>query len=159
VPPPWSVLVSARTAIVVVAILAVYTVSLTYYVSYYDAHNAPKNVVNVYVYIYGPINPGGSAFYLPDNFTVVVGQNVSLVVYNDDGVTHGLAIPKFAVDTGAIPSDSRKAVSFIPKETGTYEFEEPTGECALAGGTCDSMGNLVGNMTVVAKATGGVSNG
>lgn len=152
-------MVSSKTVMLVVAVLAVYSVSLTYYISYYDARNAPSNTVNVYIYIYGPINPGGSAFYLPDTFTVDVGQNVSLVVYNDDGVTHGLAIPKFAVDTGAIPSESRKTVSFIAKETGTFEFSEPTGECALAGGSCDSMGHLTGNMTVIQKPVGGVSDG
>jgi hypothetical protein len=40
--------------------------------------------------------------YSPDNFTVTMGQNVTLVVQNTDDNTHGLVIKAFGIDTGKI---------------------------------------------------------
>ena len=142
-------MVSARTWFAVGVIIAIYATSLTYYVDYYDAQQAASSSVEVYVSIVAGGGPGGTASYSPDSFTVVQGVRVTLVVSNGDRVTHGIAIPAFRVDSGAIQPGDTARVTFTPRQSGSFTFDEPPGGCAAGGGACDSASPMTGVVTVV----------
>lgn len=141
-------MVSAKTWFAVGGILAIYALSLTSYVDYYDAHQETTNSVRVYVSIVTG-SPPGVASYSPDRLALVEGVRVTLVVSNGDRVTHGIAIPAFGVASGAIPAGDTVRLSFTPDRTGNFTFDEPPGSCAANGGACDSAAQMVGSVTVV----------
>ena len=144
-------MVASKTVLVVGIILTIYLGSLSYYIYFYDAQTAAANSVDIYVSIVGGKTSNASAMYSPDNFIVVEGKHVTLVVSNGDTVSHVLAIPRFNVTTGAIPAGDTVQVAFSPDQTGIFEFEEPSGGCGSNGGEgCGAGGQLLtGNMTVI----------
>jgi len=141
-------LVSSKTLLLVGVIVATYVVSISYYVQAYDADLALTNSVNIYIQIIGHTANSTDTF-LPDNFSVVEGQHVTLVVSNGDVTTHGLSISKFNVGTGVIPAGGTVSVTFVPNLSGTFEVDEPSGDCGgAAGASCDSQQLATGSMTV-----------
>jgi len=150
-------LVSPKTALLVGFVAATYLVSLTYYVQSYEAYTAAADSVSIYIAIEPPPVPNGNDSYSPNIFIVGEGQHVTLVVHNADSVTHGLAIDNFSVNTGPIRPDDTISLNFDPNQLGTFTFYEPTSECAVGGGVCDSLfgtgsnqfNQLTGNMTVI----------
>lgn len=141
-------MVSAKTWFAVGGILAIYVLSLTYYIDYYDAQQAAANSVDVYLSIVTG-SPPGVASYSPDKLSLVEGVRVNLVVSNGDRVTHGIAIPAFGVSSGAIPAGDTVRFSFTPEMSGNFTFDEPPGSCAASGGACDSRAQMAGIVTVV----------
>jgi cytochrome c oxidase subunit 2 len=61
--------------------------------------------------------------FSPNEITVKKGQLVELDIHSTDA-THGLAIEGFGIRTEA-PKGKTTVVTFVPKETGTFE-----GKCA-----------------------------
>jgi hypothetical protein len=59
-----------------------------------------------------------------------------LSVLNLDNSTHGLAIPKFNVDTGGIAPNATRVVSFVASAVGNFTYSEPASDCG--GGNCDA---------------------
>ena len=140
---------SRKTYLIVAAVLGVYAVSIGYYVSFYEGQQAILNSQTIYIEIAGPTSANGTAAFVPTAFTVAQGKNVTLIISNGDTVTHGLAIPRFNVNSGAIPPGLTLHLSFVASQTGTFVYNEPAGSCAAQGGVCDSKYSLLGNMTVV----------
>jgi len=113
--------------------------------AYLYTSNRSSNSVEVNIQIIGD----GTDYYLPANFTVKEGQSVTLVIYNSDDNTHGLAIPAFNVDTGIIKGAHTGRVTFAPDKIGTFPFNEPPGYCTGGNGNvCNSAQDLKGNLTV-----------
>lgn len=82
------------------------------------------------------------ATYYPGNFTVSLGEHITLLVENTDNITHGLAIPSFNVDTGEIKPNGTATVSFVATPAGNYTYDEPKADCG--GGNCDAGQALSG---------------
>jgi heme/copper-type cytochrome/quinol oxidase subunit 2 len=150
-------MVARKTLLVVGIILTIYLASLSYYVYFYEGQTAAANSVDIYISIVGGKTSNASAMYSPDNFIVVEGKHVTLVVSNGDTVSHVLAIPQFNVTTGEIQAGDTVQVAFSPDQTGTFEFEEPPGGCGSDGGAGCGGGSgsggqlLTGNMTVISQ--------
>lgn len=112
--------------------------------------------VTILVQIYGEI-PANSAMnnstspvlasYDPLNFTAFKGEQINLRVQNTDNLTHGLAIPKFNLDTGPMKPNATVTLSFTPTALGNYTYYEPSADCG--GGKCDSGQALNGWFLVV----------
>lgn len=75
----------------------------------------------------------------PEEIVVKKGQRVRLVVSSHD-VTHGLAIPAFRVDTGAVTGGSSRIVEFVADREGRFRFR-CTVICSLEHG--DMEGEVV----------------
>jgi heme/copper-type cytochrome/quinol oxidase subunit 2 len=101
--------------------------------------------------IVGGIGVGTEDTYVPDNFTVTEGNNVTLVIENTDDNTHGLGITQFGVNSGIILPGDTVRVSFIANETGIFKYQEPAGDCKGGyGGVCNSVQHMWGYITVAA---------
>jgi heme/copper-type cytochrome/quinol oxidase subunit 2 len=88
--------------------------------------------------------------YSPANVTVREGQSVTLAVFNDADVTHGLVLPAFNVDTGIIPSKHTIRASFLADKVGTFSFNSPASHCSgRAVNACDNQQGLDGTLTVL----------
>jgi uncharacterized cupredoxin-like copper-binding protein len=79
--------------------------------------------------------PGGdtaAAELSPQNFTVMEGQKVTLVINNMDNSPHFLYISALGVNTEIIQSGQTATVSFVPNKVGVFPLWQPpmTGPCA-----------------------------
>lgn len=105
-----------------------------------------SNSVEVNIQIVGD----GTDYYVPANVTVRQGQVVTLVVFNTDDNTHGLAIPSLNVDTGIIKHGITARVTFTADKVGTFAWDEPPGYCTGGNGNiCNSSQDLKGSLTVM----------
>jgi nitrous oxide reductase len=136
--------------VVVVVVIAALVASASFYAQSFIFPTSSGKSLEVDIQIVGGVGGGTTDTYAPDKFTVVQGDNVTLLVLNTDDNTHGLVITQFHVDTGIIPSGNSVERSFIADQTGTFEFYEPPGYCtAGVGNVCNSAQQMTGNMTVV----------
>jgi heme/copper-type cytochrome/quinol oxidase subunit 2 len=143
-------MVSSKTLLMVAVIVTIYLASLSYYIYFYEAETAAANSVDIYISVVGGKTGNASASFSPDNFIVVEGKHVTLVVSNGDTVSHSLAIPEFNVTTGTIPAGDTVQVAFNADQTGAFQFDEPSADCGPPGGQCAGGGGLLtGNMTVI----------
>lgn len=60
--------------------------------------------------------------WLPQEFTVSFGTEVTILIRNIDTVTHGFAIPQLNVAARVIKAGEAKEVSFTPDQRGTFDF-------------------------------------
>jgi hypothetical protein len=102
------------------------------------------------VQIIGGVGVGTVDTFVPDNFTVTAGNNVTLAISNTDDNTHGIAIPQFGVkNTLILPGDTAR-IWFIANETGIFRYSEPPGDCKGGyGGVCNSVQHMWGYINVV----------
>jgi Cupredoxin-like domain len=132
-------------AIVIVIIVAI---SGLYYFAVYNKPSTGYFSENVIIQIGGPIinstDPGASipATYYPDNFTVADGAHITLVITNTDNVPHGLAVPKFGLDTEEMKPNATIMLSFVASPPGNYTYSEPSADCG--GGNCDAGQAMTG---------------
>lgn len=93
---------------------------------------------------YGPDNI--TPIYFPANFTIGLGQHVTVQVQNLVNTTHGMALaqPKgtATVNTGPISPMATAVVSFVGSTAGNYTISEPASDCG--GGSCTTGSDLVG---------------
>jgi len=134
---------SAKLLLLVAVIVGVVVVAGALYAR--SASSSSGGSVEVDIEIVGGLGASTTDTYQPDNFTVSQGQTVVLVVQNTDDNPHGLAIPAFNVDTGAIKSGGTVRVTFVADKAGTFTFSEPAGYC---GANCNSAQKMTGTMTV-----------
>ena len=134
-------------AIAVVVLVALVAVGGIYY---FVVYNKPTTVggfserikIDIGGYFYNTTDPSQSvpaAFY-PENFNVSQGAHITLFITNQDNLTHGLAVPKFNVDTGPMKPNATATLSFVATPTGNYTYVEPSSDCG--GGNCDSNATL-----------------
>lgn len=139
-----------RSLVLVIVVAAAIVASSAFYAQSFLVQSPSGHSEVIDIQIVGGVGQGTTDTYLPDNFKVVQGDNVTLVVLNTDDNTHGLTIPQFHVDTGIIPSGHTATVTFIADKGGTFEFHEPPGYCgAGVGNVCNSAQSMRGNMTVI----------
>jgi heme/copper-type cytochrome/quinol oxidase subunit 2 len=139
-----------RTVAFVVVLVVAFAGSAYYYSESFVTTNPSAKSLTVDIQIVGGVGANTTDTYDPDNFTVIQGYSVTLVVLNTDDNTHGLVIPEFHVDTGIIPSGNTVKVSFTPNVTGTFQFYEPPGYCTGGvGNACNSVQKMSGTMTVI----------
>lgn len=132
--------------LVVVAVVA----SGYYYTSNVGSSKGSSNSTTIDMQIVGGVGAGTVDTYVPDNFTVTEGQNVTLAITNTDDNTHGLVLSMFGVNTGLILPGDTKRVWFLANETGTFEFSEPPSYCQGGyGGVCNSVQHMWGFVTIV----------
>jgi uncharacterized cupredoxin-like copper-binding protein len=137
----------SRPVLLAAFIVAVLAVSAAYYIS--TVSGGSKNSVTVVIQVTNGTPQNGAAdAFSPRNFTVVEGQQVTLVFENDDDNAHELVIPRFGVDTNIIQGGSSTRVVFVPNQTGVFEYFEPPGVC----GSCTGVQETSGNMTVSSRA-------
>jgi plastocyanin len=130
------------------AVLVVLLGGGAYYIYYINSTISP-NSVTIDISIVGTSAVNATDTYSPDNFTVKLGQHVTLAVIDTDDNTHGLVISEFSVDTGKIPSGTTTRVTFVVDKTGIFKFYEPPGYCTGgAGNSCNSIQQMTGYMTV-----------
>ncbi len=140
----------SKSVLFFTVVVATLIASSAYYAETFSSSNSQSNSVEEYIQIIGGVGSNTTDTYAPDNFTVVQGEQVNLVVLNTDDNTHGLVIPQFNVDTGVIPSDHTVRVSFVADKSGTFQFYEPPGYCGGGvGNVCNSVQLMTGNMTVI----------
>ena len=60
--------------------------------------------------------------WLPQEFTVSYGTEVTILIRNIDTVTHGFAIPQLNVAAREIKAGEAKTVTFTPTQRGTFDF-------------------------------------
>lgn len=89
--------------------------------------------------------PTGSAYLTPDNVTASLGQQVTIVVFNDDNNPHVFGIPGLNVTTITIPDSESGRVSFSADKVGTFWFYSPQTADDIQGET-----NVNGTITVTA---------
>ena len=132
----------------IAVILIVVVASGIYYAETFDSKSS-SNSQTVNMQIVGGVGVGTVDTYVPDNFTIKEGQNVTLVVQNTDDNTHGLVITQFGVNPGVILPGHTDRISFVANQTGTFKFYEPPGYCKGGfGGVCNSVQHMWGYMTV-----------
>ncbi len=140
----------SKSLVTVAVVVAALVASGAYYAQTFNTSSTPGSSVEVDIQIVGGVGEGTTDTYAPDNFTVVQGERVALVVLNTDDNTHGLVIPQFNVDTGIIPSGNTVRVTFVADKSGTFQFYEPQGYCTKGvGNVCNSVQRMTGNMTVI----------
>lgn len=136
----------ALVAVVVLAVIA----SGGYLSGMFGGANSCHNCATVDVQIIGGVGVGTVDTFVPDNFTVTLGKNVTLAISNTDDNTHGIEIPQFGVkNTLILPGDTAR-IWFIANETGTFRYSEPAGDCKGGyEGVCNSVQHMWGFITVV----------
>lgn len=138
-------------ALVLVAVIVVAVVASGAYLSgSFGGTKSTSNSQTVDLQIIGGVGVGTVDTYVPDNFTVTEGKNVTLAISNTDDNRHGIAIPEFGVkNTLVLPGDTIR-IWFIANQTGTFKYSEPAGDCAGGvGGVCNSVQHMWGWITVV----------
>jgi heme/copper-type cytochrome/quinol oxidase subunit 2 len=120
--------------------------------AYFSQSSTPKpstKTQEVDLQIIGGVGVGTVDTYVPDNFTVTEGNNVTLVIQNTDDNTHGLEIPQFGINSGIILPGVTDRVWFIANQTGIFKYQEPPGDCKGGfGGVCNSVQHMWGYITV-----------
>lgn len=140
--------VKSRSMLLILVIVVAAVAAGEYYSQTSSSSSSSNLVVNIS--IIGTPAAGTIDYYLPNNFTVRQGQQVTLAVLNTDDNTHGLVMRAFGVDTGKIPPGHTDRVTFVANQTGTFEFFEPPGYCTGGlGNVCNSIQHMTGNMTIV----------
>jgi hypothetical protein len=142
-------------AIVIVALIAIGGIG---YAAVYDKPKTSYFGVTITVQIYGAIDnstgPGVCctipASYDPLNFTAVKGEHITLNVQNTDNLTHGLAVPKYNLDTGPLKPNGTATLSFVTNQIGNFTYDEPSVDCG--GGNCDAGQAMSGYFLVTATA-------
>jgi len=136
-------------AVVVILILVV---SGAYYFTNVLGGNTANSVtVNISVSNGTPQNGAADAF-IPNNFTVKQGQQVTIVFQNLDDGPHELAIPQFSVNTGIVQGGATQRATFTPNQVGSFPYFEPPGVCSqgAANAACTGKQLTNGTMTVTA---------
>jgi heme/copper-type cytochrome/quinol oxidase subunit 2 len=141
-----------KSTIAIVAIVLVAAVVGELYASgsLSGKSSGPKpDAVQINISIIGGVGYPTIDTYSPNNFTVRLGQQVTLAILNTDDNTHGLVLKAFGVDTGKILPGHTDRVTFVANQTGTFEYYEPPGYCTGGyGNVCNSIQHMTGNMTV-----------
>ena len=137
--------------IALIAVLVVAGVASGAYLSgSFGSSTSSSNSQTVDLQIIGGVGVGTVDTYVPDNFTVTEGKNVTLAITNTDDNTHGLAIPQFGVNSGIILPGDTFRVTFFANETGVFRYAEPAGDCKGGyGGVCNSVQHMWGYITIV----------
>lgn len=121
-----------------------------YYETTFVGPKSSGNSVTIDMQIVGGVGAGTVDTYVPDNFTVKLGQNVTLAITNTDDNTHGLVLSQFGVNTGIILPGDTDRVWFLANQTGVFKFDEPPGYCKGGyGGVCNSVQHMWGYVTIV----------
>lgn len=140
---------SSQTQIVAVVIIALIALSGAYY--YFAIYNKPSTGffserirIDIGGAFINSTDPAESipATYYPENFTVAKGAHITLAITNTDNITHGLAVPKFGIDTGVMQPNGTAMLSFVANADGNYTYYEPSADCG--GGNCDSGQAMTG---------------
>lgn len=141
-------------AVVVVALLVV---SGIFYFGVYTkpskGYATERIVVQIAAAYYNASDPdnlngmNSPGTYYPNSFDVPLGDHVSLVITNTDNMTHGLAVPKFNLDTGLMRPNATVTLEFVAAPLGNITFYEPHADCG--GGSCDSGQQYNGTITVI----------
>jgi uncharacterized cupredoxin-like copper-binding protein len=135
----------ALIAVLVVAVVA----SGLYLSGSFGSSKASANTQTVDLQIIGGVGIGTVDTYVPANFTVKEGDNVTLAISNTDDNTHGIAIPQFGLNNTIIPPGDTARVWFIPNQAGVFKYMEPPGDCKGGyGGVCNSVQHMWGWITV-----------
>jgi heme/copper-type cytochrome/quinol oxidase subunit 2 len=134
-------------AIAIAALVVVAAVAGIYYFAVYNKPSSgggfsERVKIDIGGFFYNSTDPSNSvpAAYYPPNFNVSIGATVNLVIRNTDNMTHGLAVPGFNIDTGAMAPNATKILTFVASRAGNYTYTEPNSDCG--GGTCDSNETL-----------------
>jgi heme/copper-type cytochrome/quinol oxidase subunit 2 len=143
----------SRTEIIAIVLVAIIAFGGLAYFSVYNKPSTAYFGETITIQIYGAIvnsttNIPGSYAY--DNFTAYKGEHVVLKVWNTDNVTHGLAIPKYNLDTGPLQPNATATLAFVPNQVGNFTWDEPSTDCG--GGSCDTGPNwaMTGTFQVLA---------
>ena len=140
---------SSRTQVLAIVIVVLLALGGLYY--YYSIYNKPSSGyfservrIDIGGALYNSTDPAASilATYYPENFTVAKGAHITLAVTNTDNVTHGLAVPKFGIDTGRMQPNTTAMLSFVANSDGNYTYSEPSADCG--GGNCDAGQAMAG---------------
>jgi heme/copper-type cytochrome/quinol oxidase subunit 2 len=137
-------------ALALAAVILIAVIASGAYLSGSFGSKSTSNGQEVDMQIIGGVGVGTVDTYVPDNFTVMQGKNVTLAISNTDDNTHGIAIPQFGVkNTIILPGDTVR-IWFIANQTGTFRYAEPPGDCKGGfGGVCNSVQHMWGWITVV----------
>jgi heme/copper-type cytochrome/quinol oxidase subunit 2 len=137
-----------------IAVLLVAAVASGAYLSgFFGSSKSTSNAQTVDLEIIGGVGVGTVDTYVPDNFTITEGKNVTLAISNTDDNTHGLEIPQFGVNTGIILPGDTVRVSFVANQTGVFRYQEPPGDCKGGyGGVCNSVQHMWGFITIVSSS-------
>jgi heme/copper-type cytochrome/quinol oxidase subunit 2 len=136
--------------LVLIAVLVVAVIASSAYLSGSFGSKSTTNTQTVDLQIIGGVGVGTVDTYVPANFTVTEGKNVTLAISNTDDNTHGIAIPQFGVQNTIIPPGDTGRVWFIANQTGSFKYAEPPGDCKGGyGGVCNSVQHMWGWITVV----------
>lgn len=137
-------------SLVLAAVLVVAVVASGAYLSGAFNSKSSSNSETVDMQIVGGVGVGTVDTYVPDNFTVTYGKNVTLAISNTDDNSHGISIPQFGVNNTLILPGATARISFVANKTGTFEYTEPPGDCKGGyGGVCNSVQHMWGFITVV----------
>ena len=60
--------------------------------------------------------------WLPREFTVSYGTEVTILIRNIDTATHGFAIPQLNIAAREIKAGEAKTITFTPNQRGTFDF-------------------------------------
>ncbi len=141
-------------AVAIGLVVLVAAVGGVYYFAFYSTPSSPpyfqeRILIEIGGAYYNATDPASNtpASYYPSNFNVSSGAHVTLFIQNEDNFTHGLAVPHFNVDTGAMKPGSNTTLSFVASPVGNYSYYEPRSDCG--GGSCDANQSLVGWFLVV----------
>ena len=134
-----------RRVVVLAVIVAILLVTASYYSVIVSAR---ANSVTVTITANGGPQ-GDTVGFLPTNFTVREGQNVILVLDNEDIYPHELQIPNFNLSTGVVQGGQTERVSFIPDKIGTFGFGQASSYCIAGPAPNCPIFGLEGNMTVL----------
>jgi heme/copper-type cytochrome/quinol oxidase subunit 2 len=137
-------------ALALIAVIIVAVIASGAYLSGTFSSKTSSNTQTVDIQIIGGVGIGTVDTYVPANFTVTEGKNVTLAISNTDDNRHGIYIPQFDVKNTLIPPGDTVRVWFIANETGIFKYSEPQGDCAGGvGGVCNSVQHMWGWITVV----------
>jgi heme/copper-type cytochrome/quinol oxidase subunit 2 len=137
-------------ALALVAVIGIAVIASSVYLSGAFGSKSSGNAQTVDMQIIGGVGVGTVDTYVPANFTVTEGKNVTLTILNTDDNVHGIAIPSFGVKNTLISPGDTVRVWFIANQTGTFYYSEPPGDCKGGyGGVCNSVQHMWGWITVV----------
>jgi plastocyanin len=109
-------------------------------IGYFVYSNSTTNTIEIHITLDAP---PGTAFFTPANATVSLGQQVTMVIFNDDDNPHTFAIQAFNATTGPIPGSLSGRVSFVADKAGSFPFYSP-----LSADDAQGLTDLNGTLTV-----------
>jgi heme/copper-type cytochrome/quinol oxidase subunit 2 len=141
--------VKTKSLVIIAVVVVAAVAGGEYYINRGGSSGGSSNSTTVDMQIVGGVGVGTVDTYVPDNFTVKLGQNVTLAITNTDDNTHGLVLAPFGVNTGLILPGTTDRVWFIANQTGVFKFDEPPSYCQGGyGGVCNSVQHMWGYITV-----------